>query len=74
MNIDSPVVEIGDTGYVMLANGKIDAFDVKTGKKIGELVTSPPSTPSQYLDGGLATDGNLLFVTFGDHQLFALGK
>lgn len=72
--IHSPVIEIGSIGYVMLRDGTVIGFDVTTGKKIGELVTSPATTSPLYHDGGLATDGNMLFVTFADHQLFALGK
>ncbi len=72
--VPSPVVELDGIGYAMLADGRVVGFDVQTGNKIGELRTRPATTSPLYHDGGLATDGNMLFMTFADHQLFALGE
>lgn len=70
-NAIAPIVSIGKTGYAMLANGAVIAFDSRTGARQGVLETDPPRVNPQYLSGGLATDGHQLFVNFGDHTVFA---
>jgi outer membrane protein assembly factor BamB len=68
------LVAIGPVAYVMLRDGTLDAFDLNTGADAGKLETTPPSVANGLFTEGLATDGNSLFVTFGDRQLFAFGE
>jgi outer membrane protein assembly factor BamB len=70
-NTISPIVAIGESGYAMLSNGTVIAFDLRTGAEQGILVTDPPRVNPQYLSGGVATDGRQLFVNFGDRTVFA---
>jgi len=70
-NVISPIVAIGESGYAMLSNGTVLAFDLRTGTEQGVLVTDPPHVNPQYLSGGVATDGLQLFVNFGDRTVFA---
>lgn len=68
--ISDPIV-IGVTGYIVLSDASILAFDIYTGTTVGVLKTTPSSASSSLLASGLATDGACLYATFGDKQLFA---
>lgn len=70
----SAVTNIDDKGYLMLANGVIVELDMETGNEIGRVVTTPASTSPYYSDKGLATDGTMLYATFGDSTILAFGK
>lgn len=68
------VTAIGNTGYVILGDGAVIAFDLDSGQEVGRLQTNPRSV-NPFLDQkGLATDGESLFITLGDKKLFAFGK
>lgn len=69
----SKVVTIGATGYVMLVDGSILAFDTATGADRGKLQTTPHSVGMNVPDRGLGTDGKWLYATFGDNKVFVFG-
>lgn len=69
----SEVVAVGDTGYVMLVDGSILAFDTASGADRGKLETMPHSVGMNVPDRGLGTDGTSLYATFGDNKVFAFG-
>lgn len=71
--ISNPVA-IGNTGYMILDNASIIAFDLETGQDRGTIQTSPPQVNPEGNSKGLATDGTNLYATFGDNTLFAFGK
>lgn len=69
----SEVVTIGNTGYVMMEDGSILAFDTESGADRGKLETTPHSVGINVPDRGLGTDGTSLYATFGDNKVFAFG-
>lgn len=69
----SEVVTVGDTGYVMLVDGSVLAFDTATGADRGKLETTPHSVGINFPDRGLGTDGSALYATFGENKVFAFG-
>lgn len=77
-NLDaSPVsdpVAIGEVGYLMLDDASIHAFNIGTGNTVGRLETNPPRIGNKFDLAGLTTDGESLFVTFGDSFLFKFGR
>lgn len=70
----APVALLDKIIYVLLVNGSVSGLDAGTGKPVGTLRYSVSSTSTYANAAALATDGDLLFVTFGDTNLFALGK
>ncbi|MGB8644601.1 MAG: PQQ-binding-like beta-propeller repeat protein [Anaerolineae bacterium] len=71
---ESDPVAIDGIGYLMLRTGTITAFDLETGEDRGKLETNPPGVNPEVPTHGLATDGVMLYATFGDNKVFALGK
>lgn len=69
----SEVVTVGDTGFVMLVDGSILAFDTASGADRGKLETTPHSVGMNVPDRGLGTDGTSLYATFGQNKVFAFG-
>lgn len=69
----SDPVATGETGYMILDNASIIAFDLETGEDRGIIETSPALVNPEGFSKGLATDGKVLFATFGDNSLFAFG-
>jgi len=58
--------------YTMDAGGMIRAIDANNGKSLWETKTTPEQEQSGALSGGLAVDGNRVFVTTGYATALAL--
>lgn len=67
----SDPVAIGETGYILLDDASILAFDVDSGDFIGTIETEPRKVRNQLGASGLSTDGTRLIAAFGDRQVFS---
>lgn len=69
--IAQPVVQNGRI-YTMDASSEVRAGEAATGKKIWSIDLTPKDDDDGHIGGGLAVDGNLVFVTTGFGEIFAL--
>jgi len=67
-----PVVN-NNTVFTMDARGVVMAFDAKNGSRKWEFDTTPEDSDQNAIAGGLAADGNMLYVTTGFGEALALG-